>query len=248
MNAVVLAAGTGRRLGNLGNKKPKALFPFENHFMIDYVLAFLNQPEIKHVVVVGGYQFLQLASYLERYKNRVRLIENKDFLKGNILSVAAALPYVSGDDFLLLNSDHLYPSSLIRKVLEGPQHMRIICDRERPLCADDMKVRWNQENQGFRLESISKTLSSYDGGYIGMTYVPQDAQPVYRQAFNLVLAKSDATGVAEEVLGEMTHVGHPPFIQLIDPLDWIEIDTPEDVMIAKNKIMSGKVVLTKPIF
>lgn len=243
MKAVVLAAGTGCRLGALGGEKPKALFPFNGFCMIDYVLAFLDQPEIDEVFVVGGFQFSLLKAHLERHEKRIRLIENKEFLKGNIVTLATALPRLS-DDFLLLNSDHLYPETLIRRVVEGPEEARIVCDRERPLGADDMKVLWDGNS---RVEAISKTLESYDGGYIGMTFIPKDALPAYRRAFGRVLTRSNGAGVAEEVVGEMIGLKEAPRIHLIDPIDWIEIDTPEDLRVAEAKIASGKVVLKTPV-
>lgn len=150
MKAVILAAGTGSRLMAMTSKLPKPLVELVGCCLIDHVIHALSEAGIDDIVVVGGYRFTQLRDHLEerwgwRSDITISLVENPDFRSGNILSLIAAEPYFQGD-LVIMNTDHLYPPSLIRSFISSSandcdENVTIACDFDRELETDDMKVR-----------------------------------------------------------------------------------------------------------
>ena len=56
MQAVILAAGEGRRVRPLTHSRPKALIPVANRPIIRYVIDALIQNGIRDIIVVVGYR------------------------------------------------------------------------------------------------------------------------------------------------------------------------------------------------
>jgi NDP-sugar pyrophosphorylase family protein len=70
MQAVVLAAGRGSRMGYLTKNTPKSLIQVLNKPLIDYVLEALPD-EVDEYIIVIGYLGFQISSYVgSQYKGR----------------------------------------------------------------------------------------------------------------------------------------------------------------------------------
>src|SRR3954452_5978944 len=107
MQAVLLAAGLGSRLGQLTANIPKALIPVGGMPLLAYAVRFAELAGARDVTVVGGYGFAQVKGEVAARGLRVRLVENAAFRDGNLVSLMTARPHVDGE-FLLMNIDHIY--------------------------------------------------------------------------------------------------------------------------------------------
>jgi choline kinase len=119
--AVILAAGRGGRLGDHTAARAKCLVPVLGRPLIDYVLEGLAGAGIEDVVMVVGYQGDQIQAEVgdgERFGVRVQYAWNRDYMRGNASSLQQALPFVGGEPFLLVMSDHLCSASLLKTFLE----------------------------------------------------------------------------------------------------------------------------------
>jgi choline kinase len=110
-----------------------------------------------------------------------------------------------------------------------------MCDFDRPLTVDDMKIARNPQNQ---ITAIGKKLTAFDGGYIGVTYCGKDMLDRYKETVLEVIQRSEGKGVVEEVLGAFISKGVFPSIGDTSGIRWLEVDTPEDLAIATSKIQS----------
>src|SRR5262245_54748765 len=109
MQAVLLAAGLGSRLGALTRDLPKALIPVGGQPLLAYAVSFAQAAGARKVVVVGGFGFELVAAEVERRALPVTLVENRAFRDGNLVSLLAARPEVEpGDDLVIMNIDHIY--------------------------------------------------------------------------------------------------------------------------------------------
>jgi len=63
MKAVVLAAGEGRRLEPLTNRRPKPMLPIAGKPLIEYVLDAIVEAGIDEVVFVVGYARDRIQTY-----------------------------------------------------------------------------------------------------------------------------------------------------------------------------------------
>lgn len=232
MKAILLAAGLGSRLGPLTRATPKATITVATQPLIKRVLKFTCQIGVTDIIVVGGYNCDLLWKTIDR--RDILQVENPNFRKGNLYSLAAAKQHLD-DDFVLLNIDHLYPSHLARMISETTAGVWAVVDFDRRLYQDDMKVRIKgQLNQNAYVAAISKELDEFDGGYCGMTVVRGEARQNYMEAFKNVLQHAREQAVVEDILAELIRMDNAPAVLDISGIRWLEIDTQEDLANAER--------------
>jgi len=224
---VLLAAGMGTRLGELGGGLPKALFDAAGRKLLDRALDHAERLGAGERVVVGGFRFDLVSAHLAAAgRPALRLVENPRFRAGNLLTLEAALPHVAGA-FLLMNIDHVYPPAVAERMRGVPgEEITAFCDFDRPLGADDMKVALDARR---RVARIAKQLDRWDCGYVGMTYVPAARLERYRAAVAATRAAAGDPAAVEQVLQRLADEGEPVAIGDISGIGWHELDTPEDV-------------------
>ncbi|OGQ23357.1 MAG: hypothetical protein A3I05_05315 [Deltaproteobacteria bacterium RIFCSPLOWO2_02_FULL_44_10] len=236
MKAIVLAAGTGTRLGTLTQDRPKALVRVAQRELILRVFDFLNHPEITHTTVIVGYGEPVFRRFLQQHAPDVEIISNPDFMQGSILSVMKAFPAMT-DDFLLMNVDHIYPQRLFRSLLQQPKGLSAVCDFDRQLGPDDMKVK--KDKEGF-LSHIHKQLQTYDGGYIGMTLCDAPSIPHYQHAAEKLLTQKGAQAPVEWILGLLAQQGEKISLCDVSGMSWLEIDDEQDLARAEKILQTEK--------
>ena len=124
MQAIILAAGMGRRLGEYTKDNTKCMLPVNGVRLIDRVLTQLSPLGLTRVVIVVGYQGQNLIDYLgHRYDNHfpIEYVENPIYDKtNNIYSLALAKQQLQEDDTLLIESDLIYDDGLFQLLLNNP--------------------------------------------------------------------------------------------------------------------------------
>lgn len=232
MKALILAAGTGSRLVNLTRDLPKALVQVKGRPLIDYVLKFVDAIPCEQIIVVGGFYYNKLADFVAGHPVEVTLIENKDFLKGNIFTLTCALAFLD-DSFILLNVDHIYPLRIARRIatqMSETTEVTAVVDFDRPLGDDDMKVLIKGKHE---IAKISKGLHEYDAGYVGITVVPGNRLEIYKQAA-FEIARENENAVAESILARLVSQGTAPHFFDISGNRWLEIDNLSDLQNAER--------------
>ena len=113
MQAVILAAGEGKRVRPLTRSRPKALLPVANRPIIEYVIEALVKNGIRDIVVVVGYRKEQVIRFLNQLDMPVSVvIQNKQLGTGHALKGAESL--ISGDFLLLPGDNYIDPHSIGR--------------------------------------------------------------------------------------------------------------------------------------
>jgi choline kinase len=79
-----------------------------------------------------------------------------------------------------------------------------------------------------RVSRISKTLTTFDAGYVGMTKVPAAAGARYWGQADAALAEEGRAIHVERVLGRLAGTGQPPRCRDISGHGWLEVDLPEE--------------------
>lgn len=236
-----MAAGLGSRLGDLTRSLPKALIPVAGKPLLAYGLAFARLLNPRRIYVVGGFEFDQVARTLEQLASGaaanlpIELVQNHDFRRGNILSFQAARPRLQGD-FLLANVDHIYRPAIAPLVAAAADDVTGFIDTDRTLGADDMKVL--RDDQG-RIREIAKTLTNFDCGYVGMTYVPASARARYLAEVDAAIAQDGQDIHVERVLARLAKTTQPPHCRDISGHGWLEVDTPDERAQAEASLADG---------
>lgn len=120
MKVVVLAAGEGRRLEPLTNRRPKPMIPVANRPLLEYVLEAVGDAGLDEVVLVVGYKRERIQTYFgdgDDWGLDVEYaVQEKQLGTGH--AILQAEPYVD-DDFLVLNGDGIVERSLVEGLVEA---------------------------------------------------------------------------------------------------------------------------------
>ena len=125
MQVIILAAGMGRRLGELTQDNTKCMVTVNGVRLIDRLLRQLvsvSNP-LHRIVIVIGYEGKKLKEYLGNSYQHIPLeyVENPIYNKtNNIYSVFLAKEELAYDDTLLVESDLIFEDGVFEKVLSNP--------------------------------------------------------------------------------------------------------------------------------
>jgi bifunctional UDP-N-acetylglucosamine pyrophosphorylase/glucosamine-1-phosphate N-acetyltransferase len=121
MQAVILAAGRGKRLKPLTDEIPKPMVPVAGRPILEYTLSILPK-EIDEVILVIGYKGEKIKNYFGPSFNQLKLlyVEQSEPL-GTAHALCCAKPFLKNDYFLLLYADDLYhPDDLENCLINNP--------------------------------------------------------------------------------------------------------------------------------
>ena len=237
MQAVLLAAGLGSRLGSLTERLPKALIPVGGQPLLAYAVRFALAAGARDVVVVGGYGYDLVAAEVKGRALPVRLLENTAFRDGNLVSLQCARPHVDGArDLLIMNIDHIYRPAIAALAAAPADEVTAFVDTDRTLGDDDMKV---ERDGAGRVRHIAKTLVKWDAGYVGMTKMPAAAQAAYWAEADAALAEDGRAIHVERILARLAARGAPPACRDISGHGWLEVDVPEERERAEAALREG---------
>lgn len=117
VSAVVLAAGEGRRLEPLTNRRPKPMVPVSNRPILEYVVSAIADAGIERIVLIVGYQQERIRNYFgdgDDWGIDIEYVVQENQL-GTAHAILQAESAVTGS-FLVLNGDRLVEASLVEQV------------------------------------------------------------------------------------------------------------------------------------
>ena len=132
MQAVILAAGMGKRLKDLTQDNTKCMVKVNGVTMIERSLRIRDKKHLSRIVIVVGYEGQKLIDYIETLQitTPICYIDNPIYNKtNNIYSLALASEYLCSEDTLLLESDLIFEESLIDELLNDPRETLALVDK-----------------------------------------------------------------------------------------------------------------------
>lgn len=235
MEAVILAAGYGSRLGHHTAEIPKAMLKIGNKPLIYYTLRTLEKNSIKDIIVVTGHKGYKLREYLSQFDLSFNFVHNSLYRKtNNIYSLYLAIKHVQGG-FYILNSDVLFHPEIFDSLHNSTNDsFTLSVDTVKKLGEEEMKVKIIDGV----IKKISKQIppEEADGEYIGIARVPKNAVDNLSEHVELVMDLKGRKVFYEEAFQSMMDTGIEVFYESTNGLPWIEIDTPSDLITARYKI------------
>ena len=237
MQAVLLAAGLGSRLGALTERIPKALITVGDEPLLAHAVRFAARARAREIIVVGVYGYELVAAELARRALSVTLVRNEAYRDGNLVSLMTARPRIAMDDELLvMNIDHIYRPAIAGLAAAPATDVTAFIDTDRALGDDDMKV---ERDGAGRVRRIAKTLETWDAGYVGMTKIPAAAAARYWATADAALAEEGRAIHVERVLARLATTPTPPACRDISGHGWLEVDLPEERQRAEEALRQG---------
>ena len=236
--ALILAAGIGKRLGDLTKDIPKCLLPVDSdNVLLDYSLDALKDNGITEIIFVSGFAESKLKEYIDKkWKNKfnIKYIFNEKFSEYNNIYSAYLAKDIWDDETVLLNSDIIFHPEILKnlklKIKNRMSHL--VIDDKKKLIEEDMKVKISTSGE---IKKINKKLDikTSAGEYIGITYL----RGVEREQFLKSLEKN-VKGNRLDLYYEdaLAHILDKVsvFPCSTEGLPWTEVDTIEDFEHAKQ--------------
>ena len=252
MQAIILAAGMGKRLGEYTKNNTKCMVPVNGTPLIDRVLRQLAQHDITKVVIVVGYEGKKLMDYLgpERNGLKIEYVNNPVYDKtNNIYSLALAKHKLQDDDTLLIESDLIFDDGMLDLLLDNSYpNLALVAKYESWM--DGTMVRIDDDNNivnfitkdAFRYSdtaSYYKTVNIYKFSkeFSRTKYVP------FLEAYTKAVGNNE---YYENVLRIISFLNSHDLKALpITSEKWYEIDDKQDLDIAEALFADEKDVLRK---
>ena len=241
MQAVILAAGMGKRLGELTKGNTKCMIEVGGETLISRLLRQLDKHALSKIILVVGYKAQELKDYLAtlQVQTPIEFVENTVYDKtNNIYSLYLAKDYLTTEDTLLFESDLIMEDAVISKLIEHPYPDLALVDKYESWM-DGTVVTLDEENRiqrfipngQFKYEEIPsyyKTVNVYKFSqqFSANMYVP------FLEAYCTALGKNE---YYEQVLRVITMLDNSGMRAL--PLtgeQWYEIDDIQDLDIAES--------------
>jgi len=232
---VILAAGSGSRLGSAALDLPKPLMTVGGIPLVAHALLHAHASGCDEAIIVVGHQAARVRAAVEALKPqvRVRFVENADREAPNGMSLLAAEP-LARPYFFLQMVDHLFGDVALPRLVASPlaagEAGRILVDRApRDLdLSDATKVR----RTGDRVTAIGKGLEPWDAidtGCFVLTPAVFDALRRAPASEPRTVSSGMRQLVARGALGAVE----------VEDTQWVDVDTPADLALAERLIRRG---------
>ena len=252
MQALILAAGMGKRLGEYTKNNTKCMVPVNGTPLIDRVLKQLSMLSLNRVVIVVGYEGKKLMEYIGNEKDglKIEYVNNPVYDKtNNIYSLALAKEKLMEDDTLLIESDLIFDDGMFKLLLDNPNpNLALVAKYESwmdgtMVCIDkDCNIVNFVPKDAFRYEDAEqyyKTVNIYkfSKAFSQTKYVP------FLDAYSKAVGNNE---YYENVLRIISFLNSHDLKALpITNEKWYEIDDKQDLDIAEALFADEKDVLRK---
>lgn len=247
MQAIILAAGMGKRLGELTQGDTKCMVKVNGIPLIDRTLTQLSKLALSRVIIVIGYKGENLKNYVgNEYKGlKIEYINNPVYdTTNNIYSLSLAKEELQKEDTLLIESDLIFDDALFPMIVNDPYpNLALVAKYETwmdgtMVCIDaDCNIVNFVPKQAFRYEDVdvySKTVNIYKFSreFSSNEYVP------FLDAYSKVMGNNE---YYEQVLRVLTLL-HSSTLKALPISDekWYEIDDIQDLDIASTIFSSDE--------
>lgn len=242
MQAIILAAGMGKRLGEYTKDNTKCMLPVNGVRLIDRVLTQLSTLNLNRVVIVVGYKGQNLMDHIgNRYDGKLKIeyVNNPIYDKtNNIYSLALAKDKLQEDDTILIESDLIFSDELFSMIVTNPNpNVALVAKYESWMDGTMVRIDENQNivhfvpKQAFKyseIDSYYKTVNIYklSKEFSTQKYVP------FLEAYSKALGNNE---YYEQVLRVITMIDHAEMKAMpIGDEKWYEIDDIQDLDIAET--------------
>ncbi len=241
MQAIILAAGMGKRLKELTQNNTKCMVKVNGVTLIDRMLHQIEKQHLSRIIIVVGYEGQKLIDYIGtlNIQTPIVFIENPIYDKtNNIYSLALAKDWLVKDDTLLFESDLIFEDAVLDALVDDPRDTLALVDKYESwmdgTCvklAEDDSIEAFVPGKKFRFNEIKdyyKTVNLYKFSkhFSETHYVP------FLDAYQAALGENE---YYEQVLRVITMLDEPVIkAKRLDGQKWYEIDDIQDLDIAES--------------
>jgi histidinol-phosphate/aromatic aminotransferase/cobyric acid decarboxylase-like protein/GTP:adenosylcobinamide-phosphate guanylyltransferase len=252
MQALMLAAGMGKRLGKHTSKFTKCMVEVGGKTLLERTCEALKIAGIKRFVLVVGYESKTLVEYAVKSFPYIEFefVYNYDYANtNNIYSLYLAREQLIRDDTILIESDLIYDSSLIKEILENKNKNVVavakyehwmdgtvaLVDQYNNICdfIDKKNFEFSDADKYYKTVNIYKFSKEFSDEQ----YIP------FLEAYIKAYGKNQ---YYELVLKIISHVRRSKLkAHKLNNIDWYEVDDMQDLDIANTIFAQESKVLNE---
>jgi len=241
MQAIILAAGMGRRLKELTADNTKCMVQVNGVTLIERMLRQLDAVGLTRIVIVVGYEGAKLINYIGTLSVQTPIfyVENPIYDKtNNIYSLSLAKQYLLEQDTILLESDLIFEDNVLDALVDDPRNTLALVDKyESWMDGTVVKLGDGDTIEAFvpgkkfvfeEIPSYYKTVNLYkfSRDFSQSHYVP------FLEAYEKALGDNE---YYEQVLRVITLLDEPAiWAKRLNGERWYEIDDIQDLDIAET--------------
>jgi len=235
MQALILAAGTGSRLGKHTKDNTKCMLEINNVSLIKHTLEKLNNVGVRKLILVVGYKKDNLIQHVgDKYKDiDIEYVENPIYDQtNNIYSLYLAKDKLEQDDTILLESDLIFEEEVLQRLLDDERRSLAVVDKYQSwmdgtavtLDSDDSILNFFTKKT-FRFQDVNeyyKTVNIYKFSkeFSQKSYIP------FLEAYSKAMGDNE---YYESVLRVITILeGQELRVMRLNGERWYEIDDVQD--------------------
>jgi len=226
MQAVILAAGKGKRLRPLTDDKPKPMVELLGKPILEYVIDFLPK-KVDEVIIIIGYEGEKIRAYFgTEWKGRkITYVEQGD-PQGTAHALFKAEPFIKKERFLILPGDNISEFNVID---DGVPHQYVVFAYEHEHPERFGVIELNED--GETLKRIQEK--------------PENPPTNLISTACMILSPSifDCELILHERLGEyfipdlLNQILEKEPIHVMKQDFWIPVDRPEDIPAAEQELL-----------
>lgn len=252
MQAIILAAGMGKRLGEYTKNNTKCMVPVNGTRLIDRLLGQLSKLHLNRVVIVVGYEGKKLMDYLgDSYQGlKIEYVDNPVYDKtNNIYSLFLAREKMIEDETILVESDLIFQDGMFDLLVNNPYpNLALVAKYESWM--DGTMVKIDEDNniinfitkEAFNYNDIDnyyKTVNIYklSSEFSKNKYVP------FLEAYSKAMGNNEYYENVMRIIAFLD--SHDLKALPITNEKWYEIDDKQDLDIAEALFAEEKDIIRK---
>ena len=251
MQALMLAAGMGKRLGKYTKGNTKCMLSVQDKTLIERAIEALLDAGVKKFIIVVGYKGDNLKKYLlEECQNpkvkemKLEFIENDIYDKtNNIYSLYLAKDKLMEDDTIMLESDLIYDYDLIKRLVDNPEpNLVSVAKYKEWMDGTVIKIDENNnikefvEKKDFKINEIDEYYKTVNIYKFSLEFARREFVPF----LNAYIKAYGENEYYELVLKIIAHLSRSQLKALdVSDVTWYEIDDAQDFDIANCLFSTG---------
>ena len=150
MNAIIIAAGSGKRISKDVEDIPKSMVKINGQPIIKYQLSALKQVGIDEIVVITG-------PHSEKfYLDNVKYVKDQNYSKHDILGSLMEAKDFLKNNVLVMYSDIIFESKIIKQILDSKGDISIAVDMNWDKMYEGRTDHPRSEAENVQLNNVQK--------------------------------------------------------------------------------------------
>ncbi|MDI9567030.1 phosphocholine cytidylyltransferase family protein [Candidatus Brevifilum fermentans] len=242
MQAIIPAAGMGKRLGDNAENKPKCMIEISDLTLLERAAASLKGAGVTRLIVIVGFQSDLLQAFVNEKIVDIDtiIIDNPLYATtNNIYTLYLARQEMVKEDTILLESDLIFDHDLLSSLVQSQAEDMAVVDLYDPNWMDGTVVllQNNEKISSFvpKSEIIPEKIVNYYKTVNIYKFSKGFSQKRFMPALTSAVENGDVNSYYETVLGEITKNYGPCLSAFkMNGRKWYEIDNEVDLAIAKS--------------